>query len=306
MAKDFLYTYCFPWYNAIMEYFLSIVTSAITSIRAVFRDNPLFGIIFLGLLGTALLFSPFGGTYFEAIKYPWAVSVLGAYIVYFSVYGKSVSWSWYGGVCVFLVIWAGLTALLSPSHIVSLIGHFPRYNSSVLLFAFFVVTIWAGLTVTRAGRAKVLVNGLLAVGGFAAIFAILQSFGFASYTGIESFFSSTPDRVSSLLGNPNFSALFLSGMVPFAVGFVLVTRSRMVRWFGIVNMFMLVWAIALFASRGAILATAIGMVPMVVWFIWRRRWVQGFVLVLAIVLSVWLFSGPFLLYRGQEATVLVT
>nr|MBP9686661.1 O-antigen ligase family protein [Candidatus Doudnabacteria bacterium] len=71
-------------------------------------------------------------------------------------------------------------------------------------------------------------------------------------------------------------------------------------------MFMLVWAIALFASRGAILATAIGMVPVVVWFIWRRRWVQGFVLVLAIVLSVWIFSGTFLLYRGQEATVLVT
>lgn len=273
--------------------------------RAALRASPAFGALLFGLLGTALLFSPFGGTYFEAIKYPWAVSVAGLYV------GILASGQWripttYNAVSLLLVVWSLIAAIWSPSIVVAIVGNFPRYNSSVLLFLFFVVVLWVAIGVVRQGKARWLVGALLGVSGFAALFAVLQSYGIASYTGIESFYSSVPDRVGSLLGNPNFSALFLAAALPFALVRAVQVQTRAGRVRMLFLVFIMCWSIALFASRGAILAACIGVLPIASWLLITQRWKNGALLVAGLCGCGLLFSGYFFLYRGEAATTLVT
>lgn len=293
------------WYNEHMMKLTDMLQRQVYSLRAALRESPTFGVLLLGLLGTALLFSPFGGTYFEAIKYPWAISITGLLVgmhVFRGVDLRSV----YGIVSIALLVWSVLAAVGSPSFSVALIGNFPRYNSSVLLFLFFVTVLWAAIHVVREGGARWLVGMLLSVGGFAAVFAVFQSYGLASYTGIDSFFLAVPNRVGSLLGNPNFSSLFLAGILPFTLVRTLRAQTWGERVWTMLLAFVLCWSLALLASRGAVLATVVGVVPVLAWLLLRRRWKQLVLLIAGLMGGVLLFSGYFFLYRGETAAALVT
>lgn len=293
------------WYNEHMMKLTATIQDHLYSLRAALRESPIFGVLLLGLLGTALLFSPFGGTYFEAIKYPWAICIAGASLGILARRSRGV-YSVYGLISILLLAWSVLASIYSPSFLVALIGNFPRYNSSILLFLFFVIVLWAAIGVVREGRAQWLAGILLSVGGFAALFAVLQSYGLASYAGIESFFVAVPNRVSSLLGNPNFSSLFLACILPFALVRVVRAQARTERAWTMLLVFVLCWSIALLASRGAILAALVGVMPVVGWLLWTRQWKQVALLMVGLFGCAVLFSGYFFLYRGETAAVLVT
>lgn len=293
------------WYNVHMMKLTDLLRRHVYSLRAALRESPVFGVLLLGLLGTALLFSPFGGTYFEAIKYPWAISITGL-LIGMRVFRSADMRSAYGIISIAFLAWSVFAAIGSPSFIVALIGNFPRYNSSVLLFLFFVTVLWAAIHVVREGKARWLVGVLLSVGGFAAGFAVLQMYGLASYTGVESFFLAVPNRVGSLLGNPNFSSLFLACVLPFALVRALRAQTWGQRAWTVLLVFILCWSLALLASRGAILAAMVGVAPVIVWLIWLRRWKQLVLLVVGLLGCMFLFSGYFFLYRGETAATLVT
>ena len=287
-----------------MNKYISVVRQKLWSLHLVFKQSPAFGVLSLGLFSIALLFSPAPGSYYEAVKYPLAVMVLGACALVLQkrhVFAESGFLAWVSGL---FLGWVVIASILSPSPIVALVGFFPRYNSSVLLFAFFIAVLWTTILVVRDRALEWLVGSMLVVGGIAAVYAVLQSYGLANYSGIESLLNIVPERVASLLGNPNFSGLFLAVLLPYALVWLVSRKST----FGVagagVVVFLNLWAMALFASRGAFLAAAVGVVPVLGWLVLRKRFWSVLGVLLFFGASVWLLSGYVSVYRGEAVSTL--
>lgn len=270
-----------------------------------FREVPLFGSMVFCLLTVVLLLPPFGGAGTDAIKYAMLLLSLG--LAGFTLRGdmKGSVLPWLNRWIVVFIIWITIVTVFARDPLAAFLGSTPRYNSSWLFFVSFAGVLWVCVLWGKEFR-TVLERLLLILSMCVSVFGILQSFGIGFYGGITSTLSAVPDRVPSLLGNPNFSSWFVAVVLPLGIGYVLRARSVWKKLAWGISAFLSVWSLAVFSSRGSLLAAIVGYMVFIVCMMGARRWrvVLGLVGV-AIAVAV-VFGGFYTLYRPVSGGGVVT
>ena len=243
--------------------------------RLPFREDKLFSVIFFICLVIPAAFTLYTFENFETIKYGLWLILTGFALAAFG-FQKLLSTENAAGLenqkfprgkKFFLVILAffWITALVSvffaPDRLHALVGFYYRFVNGFLFYtiwAVFVALLCVGI---NRQRLLVLCKALVAVTIVISVLGIIQSMGIAFYTGLE---PSGFLRAPSLLGNPNFSTMFIVSVLPLALAFFLATgRFAAKIYYGTGSFFML-WSLVLLSSRGAWLALIISFFAAVV------------------------------------------
>ncbi len=246
--------------------------SFLSKLRVPYREDRLFGILFLLALFVPLAFDFYNFESFEIIKFAVFALLTGAgLLVFFKKYFFSGSREivlrgrkpFFLAIILFLA-WGILASFAAADFNYSFFGFYPRFTNG-LLFYF----IWAILFFLLAGINRQQVWFLLKVlffcAGLVAFWGILESIGIGYYVGAsaELFTRSAP----SFLGNPNFSSMFMAVLVPLGVYFFFTSESFKARIYYSVSLFLQIWAVVVLASRGAMLALAFGLVVCLVFLL---------------------------------------
>lgn len=288
----------------VMEYMKAGVQSVMRTIEAIhcrFRDVRLFGPVAFGLLTVSLMLPPFGGASTDAVKY--ALLLFSFALVCFSL-RKGIPGSvipWFNKWILLFIGWLSVVTLLARDPLTAFMGGYSRYNSSWLLFALFAAIIWLCVYLGVGVRAAI-ERLVLGISFCISAFGLMQSFGLGFYGGIASTLSAVPDRVPSLVGNPNFSSWFVAAALPFAVLYYFRARTAVSRIWWVVFTFLSVWSLVVFSSRGSLVAAFIGYGVFAFCVLLLRKWRIALVLVGIGVLAVSLFSGFYTLYRPGESS----
>lgn len=231
--------------------------------RLPFRDDAIFSILAFTVFLIPLAFSFELYEKFETVKIAlllmllgWAVMVLAWSIIRTRQLSvachKTALW-----VAAALGGWILLSAFHAPTLLNGLLGTNPRFTSSagfyLLILAFFL------LLLSSLNRQKLifLLHVLLADGLAVAVVGLLQSIGVAYYTGLN---TAGLQRGPSLLGNPDFSSMFLAILLPVGLYLFVSAERRRQKLYYASNLIFLLAAVVVFASRGAWLGALAGLV----------------------------------------------
>ncbi len=221
-----------------------------------YRDDIFFGLITLLVLVLPLAF--FMGTYekFDTIKLAlWYVLAGSAVLVL--LFGKPRAGQekkiilvhslllW----CLPILVLLGLaSALAGGDYINSFFGYVPRLNQSVILFALWSATVFLLLVCLTRERLEFLLKVLLFGGLLAGLAAIVQCLGWGIYLGPQ---TAALQRAPGLLGNPDFSALFLAALVPLGLWLAFEAKKRAAQVYYALTVLVLMAAALVLGSRGA-------------------------------------------------------
>lgn len=163
----------------------------------------------------------------------------------------------------FFLFWALLSALLAPDRVYSFFGFYYRFTNSFLFFllwtAFFLV-----LTDVLDRQKWIFLIKLLAIDALlVALKGFLESMDIGLYQGLATtgFF-----RSPSLLGNPNFSSMFIAVILPFVAALWQSSRKFWLKCFYAVATFFMVFSLIVLSSRGALIALGAGIAAALVLF----------------------------------------
>lgn len=244
---------------------------------SLFRE-PFQGSIFKVLFNLIILFVPvvfslYGTENFITIKYGIFVLLLGAILLFwfknnernFKYDRELTIWLFLFSISVFL------SAFFSQDIFSSIFGAYRRMTMSLVfllpwvIYIFFLNGFWKFQELFDFYK-------LSLVPGFViAIYAILQFYGIGHY---HSIFAANSPRPPSLLGNANFSSMFLS--VTFPVLLYLLIDAYRQKWLFkfthyLILLFIWFYALTLMGSRGAVLGSIIGSFCLLTLFILNFR-----------------------------------
>ena len=229
-----------------------------------FRQSLPLSLLGLMTLAIPLLFSMATYEKFEIIKLAiwlillgWAVAAYAKKLGGGSVEGTSrvISKPLLLAATAFL-IWAVLATVFSWDHLNSVLGFYPRFTNGLLFFILFVGYTLLASTEVPQERFHWLLEIVVFDSLVISAVGILQSMGVAFYTGLD---EQGFLRAPSLLGNPNFSTMFLAAIIPLTFFLLMRARSFGQRlYYGLV-VFVDLWCIVLLSSRGAWVALAAGL-----------------------------------------------
>lgn len=271
-------------------------------VHRLFLEHSFFGPLLFIVLTTSLLLPPFGGVSTDAIKY--SCLLLGFAFLGFSLREnwQVLGSTWLSRWLLAWVIWVSFSTLFARDPLFALLGNYPRYNSSWIVYVGFAVLLYAFVSLgQRYARALVV---LLALCSFLiAVFGILQSFGVGYYGGLDSLIAVHPDRVPSLVGNPNFSAWYVACALPFAILGLIKSKNLVgvLTWLAVI--FASCWSLVLFASRGAILGAAVGIAVLLGIFLVTRYFKLVMFTIIAGLCCVLLFFGYYNVYRTADSVI---
>lgn len=267
--------------------------------RTIIGQSPILGILSFTLFFVPLLFSPYASERFETVKFSLFIAGTGTALALFavrrswSVYGDRLMWLLFG----LLLLLVGASAVFSSDYINSILGFTSRLNSSLILYGGWVVFVALLLGVLNKDNTRSILALLVVSADTVAVFGILQSFGVGYYGGIQTLYQAVPDRVPSLLGNPNFSSYFIACVVPCMLLLASEARSRGAKLFFYLSLFASFWALAVFSSRGAILATGAAIILWLAYLSYQRRFRLLLGVFVGLIMSLVVFWGVFNLYR---------
>jgi hypothetical protein len=222
-----------------------------------FSEDRLFGVIFFTVLIVPLAFNFYLYEKFETIKLAlWAV-ILAFTIIAFFVKNKVFTLNKYlTGLSFALVGFAVLSTIFSIGHINSIFGFYPRFTSGLLFYLLWLATLLMFFAVLNREKWEILARVIFFDAVLIAVVGLMQSFGIGYYEGVEQSFIT---RAPSLLGNPNFSSMFLAAAALFAFPLVIYAKNFKTRLYYCLGTFIIVSAVAVFSSRGAILGFVAGL-----------------------------------------------
>ncbi len=201
-----------------------------------------------------LIFSGAAFEGYETMKFFWLVGGAGI-LAWLRLREQGRPFSFRLGLHGLLLIatgWALLAGLVGLDPVNSLVGYYPRYSHSVLLYGIIAFIAFYAGTELQPGDIVKLIRGWVWVALVVALTAIVQSFGIMTYEVSNG----GPIHPPGLLGNANFTALFLAALVPFTVLSALHERrfaAQVGRWVALVAM---LWALVVLDSRGAFVGLA--------------------------------------------------
>jgi tetratricopeptide (TPR) repeat protein len=145
-----------------------------------------------------------------------------------------------------------------------------------------------------------LIKTLTLSGLLIAVFGLLQQQGVAFYSGVA---GGTRSVAPSFLGNPNFSGMYLVAIVPIALYNFYQSRARAAKYYYASAVFLMIWAIMAFTSRGAILGVGVALVVFAFLYLYKNRnWYSLLTLVGLGVITSLLFIGFFTANRPGTVT----
>ncbi len=273
--------------------------------RLPYSRDKLFGFLFLIVLIIPLAFSEFNYESFEIIKYALLFIFTGLALAFGLAANKQQEDKAVRGpkalfYCLALFwLWALLSSLLAWDKNYSFFGFYARFTNGFLFY-----TLWSILLalfcLLGLDKIKALLKTLIFTSGLVALWGLLQSVGFGFYLGFTTDFFNR--AAPSFLGNPDFSSMFVAALLPLTLAFLYQSCSLKSRVYYGVSVALQLWSLAIFASRGALLGLAAGLLVAVVLTLIFSKGSRKFLIliVLTLLLSLW-FGSEFLNFARPNA-----
>ncbi len=220
--------------------------------RLPFYEDQTFSALFFLLLLVPLAFSVLSYEKFETVKLAvWFVSLSAPIVV--SIKAKVLqSNKKFIGFCLLGALLLLPSLIYSQNLINSLLGSYPRLDNSFIFWFVFVFTIIFFSTQNIYKKLSVFYKVLFFDATVVGLIAVLQSYGVGFYNGVGD--TTVFARAPSLLGNPNFSTMFLSAVLPLSLPLIFSAKSLKARVYYIFGSFFIVAGICLLSSRAGWLA----------------------------------------------------
>jgi O-antigen ligase len=236
-------------------------------LRSQFREDKIFSWLFLLCILIPLAFNIYSFEAYETLKLGLLAILLGA--LCFSLYAiykrtnclESRLPKKYLILLGLFVFWSLVISITAIDKNYSFFGFIPRHSNSFIFFSLFSFLIFA-FSLISTEKLRFLVKVLFFCSGLIAIWGILQSMGFGYYSGpsVELFSRAAP----SFLGNPNFSSMFVTTLIPLGLWmFLNEVKFKQKIYLG-VSLFFQIWSLVIFSSRGALLALFFSLFTMLV------------------------------------------
>jgi O-antigen ligase len=228
-------------------------------LRLPYREDTAFGLLALAVFVIPLAFSYYAYENFESVKFSLFLLCTGGAFAAFALANKGrtiiVKYNkYFYALLLAFFLWAVISSIFSLDFVYSLIGFYYRYTSGLLFYAVFLVFLLLLMQLLDAGRLEYLLKILVLDAFLVALVSYLQSFGWIFYSGLG---ASAFVRGPSLLGNPDFSAMFLAALLPITVYFFIKSGRLWPRvYYGVVA-FSIIVANLILASRATLIAMAI-------------------------------------------------
>ncbi len=254
------------------------------SIRFPYRHDPLFSVVFFGSVFVPLVMFSYLSDGSESPKlFIWLLCTGVALVLI--ARAVMVRWRLPKFLSVLFGVYIAATlisTIFSLGPLVSLVGWYSRFTSSLLFSCLWVS--WIIILTLTLDRQKIifLLKALTVAGLAVAVYGIFQQQGIGFYGGINQPIRSL---APSFLGNPNFSSMFLAGIIPLAIASLVVAPSRRARYVYGVSIIVMVWALMGFSSRGAIVGmlAAVAAFGVLAAYLDRKRWLFGGLMVFILV-----------------------
>ncbi len=267
--------------------------------RIPYSEDKVFGFILMSLiivsLGTIPAFSD-GYDFPRLILWSVVIGLSSLFWVtkkkFFTVLPRSMIFAM-GAMLVLSLV----ATVFSFDRINSLFGVENRMTSSLWFFSLWLVTIFLVSTLEKS-KLFVFLKAWMIIGALMSLFGILQLFGFGFYEGVEH-----PVRalVPSFLGNPNFAGMYTAVTVFISTLFLYSSQySNRFRIFALLCVGLNIFSLMIFASRGAIIGTLVGLGILFIGYTLKKKW-KAVLGILAIVLALSVISYLYL-YTVREQT----
>ena len=219
--------------------------------RLPFREDKLFGVLVLAVFVIPLIF--FTGTYekFETVKTALLLVLAGAVFLVWAarprplqVARPKVFWLLSAALLAMFV----LSAVFSQEPMNSVVGSYMRFDNGLVFFL-----AWLGLllsflpVVGDSARRLFFFKVLFLDAVLIAVVGLLQSIGIGYYEGLD---MPALARAPSLLGNPNFSAMFMAACAIFSVPLFLSAKKLVAKIYYAAGGVVVCWAVVVLSSRG--------------------------------------------------------
>lgn len=219
--------------------------------RLPFREDKLFGVLVLAVFAIPLIF--FTGTYekFETVKTALFLALAGAAFLVWAARPRPLPVAYpkvFWLLIAFLLAAFVLSSIFSQEPLNSLTGSYMRFTNGLVFFL-----AWLGLllfflpmAISPARRLfffKVLFLDAVLI----AVVGLLQSVGVGYYEGLD---MPAFTRAPSLLGNPNFSSMFMAACAIFSVPLFLNAKNLSAKVYYAAGAAAICWAVVILSSRG--------------------------------------------------------
>jgi len=238
-------------------------------IRMPYREDKVFGILSLLFLVVPLAFSVVTYENFETIKYFfWLVLIAWGCIVFLKnrkikIIDKKILWT-----LLVIGVLAFFSTLGSLDRLNSLFGFYYRFTGSLLFIFLWLVLIFLLFQTLNKEKFIFLVKILVFDALLISLVGFAQSMEIAFYGGSDVVGGFI--RAPSLLGNPNFSTMFLVSSVPFAAILWLKGKTLTAKLYYGVTLFFAIIVSFILSSRGALLALLGSLAVVIVLSLWFK------------------------------------
>ncbi len=237
--------------------------------RLPFRDDKPFGALILLFFAVPLLFSVITYENFEIIKYSLWLGFLGLTLFLWVkenyLHSSEGSSQQKPGRLIKLnkpafillglfFLFAVISTIFSADLLNSLVGFYYRFTNSLVFYGSWVLLVVLLVFILNRQKFELLAKLAVFDSLLISVVGIFQSFGIGYYQGSGS--GGIMMRAPSLLGNPNFSTLFIVAALPYALYFFLGNNNLKSKIYYGCTIFFIVWSLAMMSSRGAWLGFA--------------------------------------------------
>lgn len=236
--------------------------------RLPYRNDSLFSLACFIMFFVPLIFYPAVYDPYEGVKMVFFSVAFGIFLLALILRRSQLM---YPPVIFWLLVsfwgWSIISALFGLDPIYSLLGHELRMTSSIYFYLLWSLWILGIIQVLTRAKSQFVLQLLFLSGLIGALMMVLQSFGVSYYGGIE---PGTRVGVPGLLGNQNFSAMYLVGILP--LGFLLFQQStsKVKRYWYLFSIVMIIWAVTLASSRGALLGILAQLIGLLVYYFYTK------------------------------------
>ena len=156
---------------------------------------------------------------------------------------------------------------LSPDKLTAFFGFYPRLVNGLLFYL--LLFLWLFLLAKLLDRQKYifLLKIFLFDALLVSVYGLFQSAGLGLYSGLD---PGGLVRPPSFIGNPNFASMFVLPAVPLLFVFLLQSSNWRAKIYYGLNLFLALWALAVFSSRGAFLGLLAAFLLMAIFILVRK------------------------------------
>ncbi len=225
--------------------------------RLPYREDNLFASLYLMLLIGPLFFFPIITDAFGSPRFALFMILMGVSLLVFSFrkhFDVTLNYLFIGCLLGFL-LFSIISTAFSIDLINSIIGYYRQANSLAVVALWVILIFLLGLVNSR-DKVLSLMNMLVVSGILIAVIGVLHFFGLGIY--ITDTINTRP-ITPGLIGNQNFSAILLVGILPMIIPLLKRTQTFYGKVYFLAAGLIMITSLAIFTSRGAILGLGVSL-----------------------------------------------